>query len=641
MRIIILSFLLGILLSGTTLAQKYTTESKRAIKFYEAATQAVRYTQFDKAIEYLDESLNRDDQFIEAWLLKAQVYSMLNRPEDEAKAYRGAINIDELFFKFTLLNSARAHFRSGQYDVALDHAKNFMNVPKLEAKDKKNGQHTIDQIQFAIENKQNPVKIDPAPVSNLINRLGDVYWPSMTVDNSLFYFTAKLPLYRSSYQEDIYVSINRNDSFGKPYAISDEVLSLNNEGASFISPDGRYLLFTGCRRNDGYGSCDLYISLKKDDKWQKPLNLGSKVNSNAWDSRPVISSDGKRLYFSSNRNGGFGKADIYMCKKQGETDDGLPKWSEPINLGDSINTTGDEFAPFIHADNQTLYFSSDHHLGMGGQDIFMTKKIGDNQWSKPQNLGYPINKHTDEIGLFIDAPGEYAYFASDDNQDRRSIFRFAVPESIKPQYVSYVRVFVKDKESYEPLRAEVNLFDIETNETIVDLKAEGSDGSALVSLPGDNRYGMMVEKQGYMFYSGHFDLKSKNENTIKKLDILLQPIKKGQSVVLNNVFFKFDSYELSPESKAELERIKRFLEQNKKLYVEISGHTDNQGSADYNQKLSAQRAKAVYDFLVKNGIEAERLTSKGYGMTKPIEDNATKKGRAKNRRTEMTIMDLK
>lgn len=621
-------------------AQKYTTDSKRAIKMFKAATGAFRYTQFDKAIEYLDEALNRDDQFIEAWLLKAQVYNVLNKPKDEARAYRGAIAINELFFKFTLLNSAKAHFRSGDYEMALKHAQQFLNVPELEPKDKRNGKHTIKQIEFAINAKQNPVKIDPAPVSNLINRLGDVYWPSMTVDNSMFYFTAKLPLYRTSFQEDIYVSHMRNDTFGKPYAISDEVLSLSNEGASFISPDGRYLLFTGCRRSDGYGSCDLYMSLKKDGKWQQPVNLGSKVNSNVWDSRPVITSDGKTLYFSSNRKGGFGKADIYMCKKQGDRDDGFPKWSEPINLGDPINTPGDEFAPFIHADNQTLYFSSDYHLGLGGQDIFMTRKTGDNQWEKPQNLGYPINKHTDEIGLFIDAPAEYAYFASDDNQDRRSIFRFRVPEKIKPQYVSYVKVFVKDQESYEPLNAMVNLFDIETTETITEIRAEGKNGSALISLPGNKRYGMMVEKKGYMFYSGHFDLKSGNKNNIKKLDILLQPIKTGQSVVLNNVFFEFDSFKLSSGSKAELQRIKKFLEQNDNLYVEISGHTDNQGSSAYNQKLSAQRANAVYEYLVEQGINAERLTHKGYGMSKPIANNNTKDGRAQNRRTEMTIIKI-
>ncbi len=638
-RFITLLFVIYILANPLS-AQKYSTDSKRAIKMYEAATGAFRYTQFEKAAEYLDEALNRDDQFIEAWLLKAQVYNVLNRPKDEALAYREAIKIDELYFKFTLLNSAKAHFRSGSYEMALKHASQFLNVPKLEAKDKRNGEHLLAQINFAIEAKQNPVEIDPAPVSQLINRLGDVYWPSMTVDNSRFYFTAKLPLYRTSFQEDIYVSQMRNDTFGKPYAISDEVLSLSNEGASFISPDGRYLLFTGCRRSDGYGSCDLYISVKKDGKWQAPINLGSKVNSNMWDSRPVITSNGKTLYFSSNRKGGYGKADIYMCQKQGETDDGLPKWSEPINLGDSINTPGDEFAPFIHADNQTLYFSSDHHLGMGGQDIFMTRKTGDNQWEKPQNLGYPINKHTDEIGLFIDAPAEYAYFASDDNQDRRSIFRFKVPEQIKPQYVSYVKVFVKDQESYEPLNAMVNLFDIETTETITEIRAEGKNGSALISLPGNKRYGMMVEKKGYMFYSGHFDLKSGNKNNIKKLDIYLQPIEKGKSVVLNNVFFEFDSYKLSSESKAELERIKKFLEQNDNLYVEISGHTDNQGSDEYNQHLSAQRANAVYDFLKEHGIDPKRLTYKGYGMTKPIADNETKEGRAQNRRTEMTIIKV-
>ncbi len=607
---------------------------------YEAATKAYQYMQFEKCLEYADEALNRDEQFIEVYLFKAQVLNRLERHREEAEAYVKALAIDELFFKYALLNSAKAHYRIGKYEVALKHANNFLKVPKLEARDKKNGRHLVKQIKFAQKSVANPVKIDPQPIDNYINRVGDVYWPSMPVDNSRFYFTVKLPLYRSSFQEDIYVSIMRNDSFGKPFPLNNEVLSLYNEGASFISPDGRYLFFTGCKRNDGYGSCDLYMSLKRDGKWHTPVNLGSTVNSKYWESRPVISSDGQTLYFSSNRKGGKGNADIYLCKNKGVNDAGYPIWGPPINLGDSINTSGDEFAPFIHADNQTLYFSSNHHLGLGGQDIFMSKKIGENKWTKPKNLGYPINQYKDEIGLFIDAPGKYAYFASDNQEGRRSIYRFEVPQSIKPQYVSYIKIFVKDKITFEPLSANVNLFDVETGENIVDILAEGAEGSALVSLPGNRKYGLMVEKKGYMFYSDHFDLKKKEKDFVQNLTIKLQPIQKGMTVVLKNVFYKFDSYELSEESKSELNRVKRFLKQNGNLHVEISGHTDNQGSAKYNKNLSEQRAKTVHSYLIAQGVEAERLTFKGYGMSKPIEGNDTKKGRAKNRRTELTIIDL-
>ncbi len=629
-----------LLLSSLVFGQEYTSGSKRAIKMYEAATKAYQYMQFEKSLEYADEALSRDEEFIEVYLFKAQVLQRLDRHKEEAAAYSKALAIDPLFFKYAFLNSAKAHFRIGQYDTALKHAKSFLKVPELETRDLKNGRHLVRQIEFAQQSVANPVEIDPRPISNQINRVGDVYWPSMPVDNSRFYFTVKLPLYRTTFQEDIYVSIMRNDSFGKPFPLNNDVLSLNNEGASFISPDGRYLLFTGCKRNDGYGSCDLYMSLQKDGKWQSPVNLGSKVNSKYWESRPVISSDGQTLYFSSNRKGGKGNADIYMCKRKGDNDAGYPIWGAPINLGDSINTPGDEFAPFIHADNQTLYFSSDHHLGMGGQDIFMSKKTGENQWTKPKNLGYPINQYKDEIGLFIDAPGQYAYYATDNEEDRRSIYRFEVPESIKPEYVTYVKIFVKDKVSLKPLNAHVNLFDVETGENIIDIMAEGAEGSALVSLPGNKKYGLMVEKKGYMFYSDHFDLKKKEKDFVQNLTIKLQPIQKGMTVVLNNVFYKFDSYELSDESKAELTRVKRFLEQNGNLHVEISGHTDNQGSAEYNKKLSEQRAQTVYNYLINNGIENERLTYKGYGMSQPIETNETIKGRAKNRRTELKIISM-
>lgn len=639
MKFAISIFIFFFLLSSG-FAQKYSTENKRAIKFFQAATQAYQYTQYDKSLEYVDEAISKDESFIEAYLFKAQVLNLLERSREEAETYEKAIAVDAAFFKYTYLNSAKAHFNAGRYDVATQHALKFLDVQELSESDINSAKRVVSQVNFAKHSIANPVDIDPHPLNDLINSVGDVYWPSMTVDNSKFYFTAKLPAEMGGFQEDIFTSIIRNDSFGKPFRLSNELLSRSNEGASFISPDGRYLLYTGCRMRDGFGSCDLYISLKKDGQWQRGVNLGGVVNSNAWDSRPVISSDGNTLYFSSTRKGGKGRSDIYMSRKIGENDAGHPKWSKPVNLGDSVNTPGDEYAPFIHADNKTLYFSSNYHLGMGGQDIFMVKKKGENEWSTPKNLGYPINKNTDEIGLFIDAPGNYAYYATDDTETKRSIYRFGVPEEIKPEYVTYVKVFVRDKDTFRPLSAIVNLFDVQSGETIMNIEAEGSDGSALVSLPVNKRYGLMVEKSGYLFYSDHFDLVEKNENFVKELTIDLQPIKKGYTVVLNNVFFKFNSYELSDESIAELQRVLSFLEQNSKLHVEISGHTDNQGEKAYNQQLSKQRAKAVYDYLIANGISAESLSFKGYGMSKPVAENTTKEGRAKNRRTEMTVTKL-
>jgi outer membrane protein OmpA-like peptidoglycan-associated protein len=635
-----LTVFISFFLMSNVFSQSYSTENKRAIKFFQAATQAYQYTEYDKSLDYVNEAINKDENFIEAYLFKAQVLNVLERTMDEADTYKKAIMVNDAFFKYTYLNSAKAHFRAGQYDIAKQHALSFMDVAELKKSDIESAKRIVQQIVFAKKSMANPVEIDPHPLNDYINGAGDVYWPSMTVDNSVFYFTAKLPASVAGFQEDIYRSVVRNDSFGRPFRLNNELLSPANEGASFISPDGRFLLYTGCRMRDGFGSCDLYISRKNGDKWERGVNMGGKVNSNAWDSRPVISSDGNTLYFSSNRKGGKGRSDIYLCRKTGETDDGYPEWGKPINLGDSVNTKGDEFAPFIHADNKTLYFSSDYHLGLGGQDIFMVKKKGPNDWSTPQNLGYPINKNTDEIGLFIDAPGDFAYYATDDSDTKRSIYRFAVPEAIKPDYVTYVKLFVRDKETFRPLSAVVNLFDIQSGETITDIKAEGSDGSALVSLPSNARYGLMIEKKGYLFYSDHFDLVQKNENFVKELTIDLQPIKTGQSVVLNNVFFKFNSFELSDESIAELIRLQRFLEQNSQLHVEISGHTDNKGDDAYNQELSQQRAKAVYDYLITKGIEVSRLSYKGYGMRKPIAENTTIEGRAKNRRTEMTVTKL-
>lgn len=621
--------------------QSYSVSSRRAIQLYQAAMQAYNYTQYDKCIEFLDEATERESEFIEAWLLKAQVLNILGRHDKEARAYVRAIEINPSFYKYSLFYSAKAHFRSGLYKMARNHIKQFCEIDELDKKDKADAQHLLEQINFAFQALENPVEIDPQPLPDLINGVGDVYWPSMTVDNSMFYFTARLPTYPSKFQEDIFESKVSENEFLSPKPLSGNILSQGNEGASFISPDGRFLLFTACGRRDGMGSCDLYISLRKDGLWDAPRNMGKVVNSNKWDSRPVISSDGKSLYFTSNRKGGKGRADLYMCSLKENADDGYPVWSKPVNLGDSINTEGDEFAPFIHADNQTLYFSSDYYPGMGGQDLFMAKKLGDNQWSKPINLGYPINKHTDEMGLFIDAQGQYAYYATDQVGQRRAIYRFQVPDVIKPQPVSHITVFVKEKETYRPLSAMVQLFDVESGDSIIDIKAEGRSGSALISLPGNKRYGLLIEKSGYMFYSGHFDLIENADVEIKRIDVLLQPIKAGQAVVLNNVFFGFDSYELSDDSKAELNRVERFLNKNSGLLVEIAGHTDNRGNADYNKQLSESRAKAVYDYLIGRGVSQDKLSFRGYGAQKSIAPNDDAAGRAKNRRTEMVIVDVK
>ncbi|MGC9332391.1 MAG: OmpA family protein, partial [Bacteroidales bacterium] len=401
-------------------------------------------------------------------------------------------------------------------------------------------------------------------------------------------------------------------------------------------------IFTGCNRRDGYGSCDLYVSYKEGDAWGIPKNLGPAVNSGNWESNPSLSADGKWLYYSSNDKSGYGKNDLWRVEITSLSPE--LEFGEPENLGDVVNSEGADGSPFIHPDGTTLFFASDGHTGLGSFDLFVTKLQQDGTWSVPQNLGYPINTHGEERSLIVNARGDLAMIASrrEDTHGGLDIYEFALQGSIQPDPVTYVKGKVYDAETKEPLEAECRLLDPSSGDLVAIQTSNRVDGKYLVVLPVGKEYAFNVDKTGYLFYSGNFSLKNwKESDDAYVMDIPLQPIKEGQTAVLNNIFFDYDKYELKDESYAELQKLIEFMHNNQDVSIELSGHTDDRGSAEYNKTLSEQRAKAVYDYLVNNGVSAERLTYKGYGLNEPVADNTTDAGRAKNRRTEFKIIKVK
>jgi outer membrane protein OmpA-like peptidoglycan-associated protein len=409
-----------------------------------------------------------------------------------------------------------------------------------------------------------------------------------------------------------------------------------NEGAPNISPDGRYLFFAGCEWQGGLGSCDIYVSKKIGDSLRRPFNLFEPVNSEYWESQPSIAPDGKTLYFASNRKGGKGGGDIWVSQVQ---ENGM--WSEPVNLGDSVNSTGGEASPFIHYDNQTLYFVSDGHAGLGGKDIFYVKKKLDGTWGKPVNLGYPINTHKDEISFFVNSTGDMGYIASDRSGGKggQDIYAFELYREARPLAVSYLRGKLFDASSLDPLNAKFEIINLKTGEVVAGAESDEMSGDFLVSLPSDGNYALNVSKDGYLFHSENFELGDiANQIKPKTIDVPLAEIKTGESMVLRNIFFESNEYKLKAESTTELERLVKMMTQNPNLKIEISGHTDNTGSEAVNQRLSENRAKAVYDFLISRNIAANRLKYVGYGLSKPIAPNDTEAGRAQNRRTEVKII---
>ncbi|HAP01074.1 MAG TPA: hypothetical protein DCQ93_04025, partial [Bacteroidetes bacterium] len=343
----------------------------------------------------------------------------------------------------------------------------------------------------------------------------------------------------------------------------------------------------------------------------------------------------KTLYFASTRDGGFGGSDIWMTQK-----DSSGHWTNPVNVGKPINTYFDEQTPFIHPDGQTLYFSSYGHPGMGSADIFLSRKDANGKWSEPQNLGYPINTKDAEGSFYVSTDGKHAYFASDlkKQTDDYDLYYFNLPNELKPLPVNYLKGIITNAESGEKISADVQLIDLASGNVMNSFSSDPASGYYLISIPSGKNYALNVSKKGFLFHSENFSLADHNPSEPYELNIKLQPMKTGESVVLKNIFFETGSAELKKESTVELDKLISLLKENPTMKIEIGGHTDNVGSDNDNLALSENRAKSVYDYLIKVGVGAARLSFKGYGETKPIATNDTEEGRAQNRRTEFTVV---
>jgi outer membrane protein OmpA-like peptidoglycan-associated protein len=311
----------------------------------------------------------------------------------------------------------------------------------------------------------------------------------------------------------------------------------------------------------------------------------------------------------------------------------------PENLGPSINTVGDEGTPFIHADNQSLYFTSNGHPGYGGDDLFISRKGPDGTWSKPENLGYPINTIENEGSLVIAADGKTAYYASDraDSRGGLDLYSFEMREDIRPAQTLWVRGRVFDKKTNKGLPSSVILTDLSSGSAISNLQTDET-GNYLITLPKGKDYAFNVNRRGYLFYSENFSLSKEQGDTAYHIDIPLQPIEANAAIVLKNIFFDPNQYEIKPESGAELNAVVQLMKDNPGLHIQINGHTDNSGKAADNKTLSENRAKAVTNYLIAKGIAQGRLTFKGFGDTQPVADNASPEGRARNRRTELSVV---
>ncbi len=597
---------------------------------------------FPKAIQILDKATQEDPAFVEAFILKGDILSEEQYPREAIVQYKKGIAANPDFSPILYFIVANVELLTGHYEDARTDYEKFLSYPDQPKEKQAKANKNIKSCDFGINSMAHPVPFKPENLGDSINSPYDDYINAVTADEQQMFLTRKLPRVRhvstesTKFNEDFYKAVKTDSIWQKAVNMGPPVNTEDNEGALCISPDGKYIFFAACNRPDGFGSCDIYWSKKTGNSWSDPENLGSVVNSSTWDSQPSFSSDGKTLYFASKRQGGKGSSDIWKTELHLDG-----SWSIPFNLGDSINTRVEEMAPFIHPDNRTLYFASRGHQGLGGYDLFYSRLDADGKWSTPVDMGYPINTYADEITLVVNAKGDVAYVSSDKlgGKGGMDIYSFKLYKEAQPVLVTYFKGVVFDKETKKRLEANFELVDLATGKTASRSSSDPVNGEFLLSLPTEKDYGLNVSRPGYLFYSDHFALRGESSKTKPFIyNVPLQPIRVGEIVILKNIFFDTDKYDLKEESRNELAKLIQLLKGNPDIHIEISGHTDNHGSDEHNMVLSRNRAQAVYDYLIMNGIAKERLNYSGFGLTRPIDTNDTEQGRANNRRTEFKVV---
>lgn len=641
MRILI-SWFLVLGSCGFLLAQpgKYTTTNSKAIKHFESAMKHYQARENKDAEEDLLKALDKDPNFVEAYHLMANIYVEAKQFEKAAEQYEKSFVINPGFFPNSYYTVANIYFTIGKYAEAKKHYEKFITFPTGPDEFRYMSKKNILNCEYAVDAIKHPVPFSPVNMGEKINTMDHEYFPSITADGKTLFFTRNLKDNQAvaGYQEDFYLSKQTGaKEWGLAGSMGPPINTTDNEGAPSISADGQIIIYAGCNRPDGKGSCDIYYSRKIGNKWSTPVNIGPPINTKNWETQPSFSSDGKTLYFirGTVTREGIKNQDIYYSQLSKEG-----YWEEPVPIGGKINTPDREESVFIHPDNQTLYFSSNGHIGMGGLDIYMSKRQPNGEWGKPVNLGYPINTNNDENSLLVSPSGDIAYFASNRQGGKGGLdlYQFDLYQDVRPEKITYVNGKVFDALSNKPIGATFELIDLETARVVIESESNIGNGEFLISLTANKNYALNVSKNGYLFYSENFSLKEAADlSTPFQLDIPLQPIGIGTVTELKNIFFETGKYDLKEESKAELQKLVDFLTLNKTVKIEIGGHTDNVGDKKQNLTLSQNRAKAVYDYLVNKGIATERLSYMGYGDAQPKFPNDTPENRAKNRRTEFKV----
>ncbi len=596
-------------------------------------------------------------------------YSYYNDKTDAIKYFEKAYEIDpriSLDMTYNDVNYllASAYHLDYQFEKAIEKYKKHKNklTPEQLIKEDKLLDKKIEECNTAKEMVAHPSRVFVDNLGDVVNSAYPDYKPLVIPEENMIMFTSSRENSTggkkdkdSFYFEDIYVTYYE-DGIWTPPSNSYDLNTINHDATAGISTDGSTLFLY-----KSSGGNNLYASSLEGETYTMPLRLPNNINDGLKQSSASLTFDKRTLYFTSIRDEGYGKQDIYYSIKNAKD-----KWSDPVNIGAVINTPYDEEGVYITPDGKSLYFSSKGHNSMGGFDIYKST-FEDEHWTNPVNLGYPVNTPDDDVFFTMAGSGQRGYYSSKKkfgfgDQDLYIITFLGAAKPLKLgsdkvllaweantdygpapepkiEQNTILKGVILDAVTLEPLQATIEIFDNTKNELMAEFESNSTSGAYLISLKPGMNYGISVNKKGYLFHSENFEIPA--EAVAKKInkDILLKKVEVGIKIVLNNIFFDFNKATLRTESMAELDRLQKLLLDIPTLKIEISGHTDNVGSATYNQQLSENRAKAVVNYLKKKGMAADRLQYKGYGFTQPIATNDTPEGRQMNRRTELKVLE--
>ena len=639
-------------------------DDKKLIKSFQKGVQLLNDGKMNEAEVIFAKIIDEEPEFTEAWVASSEInyskYKSAKDPKSQNNYYSRYVKCLESVAKLcpsyqnyeVCYTLGKIFFSHDKLDVAKTYLKTYIDNGKKGTKYYTDAESTYHYIEQYLNLIENPVPFEPVIVEGVSSAYDD-YLPLISPDGSLALFTKAYmkkeinSIYGDRFVEEFTVSKASDDKgliFSPGEPLPYPFNSGKNQGAASISIDNKTLFITICEFvSRDYDNCDIYMSTRVGDGWSELKSLGPNINGvKTWESQPSISADGKTLYFASIRESNIGfdpdnpTSDIYYSTK-----DEKGNWTKAKNLGSKINTPGNEKSPFIHSDSQTLYFSSDGHLGIGGYDIFFSK-FRDGDWTKPVNIGYPINTKNNDLGFVVNTQGTKAYFASNklNGKGGWDIYAIDLYKEARPEKVFLVKGQLVDDNGYALSDAKLEVKNTRTEEVsegVVDAET-GHYAVAVTAKNENDDFLMVVKKEDYSFSS---TLIEPTEETFEKpieVNFEVKPIEAGKSVQINDIYYATASYEINQKSYAVLNEFAEFLKSNPTVKVEIRGHTDNIGSAQTNITLSNRRAQAVYDYLLSKGVPKANVSYKGYGPNMPIADNRTEAGRAKNRRTEFYIL---